>query len=146
MRTKFEDVWEDISYEMPNAKAIAFDGCHKIYVLMDNEQVHLMAGYGYGADGDGSHLITSASMNADEMLFVLQGWFNSESCPLRFIHQVSSVAEGVDPNEGFHNLIPQGYEDEFCVDCDYSGANYDGYCDECREEYEVDEEEEEDLD
>jgi len=30
-----------------DAKAIAWDTCHKIYVLMDDEQVELMRGYEY---------------------------------------------------------------------------------------------------
>jgi hypothetical protein len=41
----------DVEIVLPHAKAIAFDGCHKIYVLMDNEQVTKMTGYGYGDDG-----------------------------------------------------------------------------------------------
>jgi hypothetical protein len=74
-------------------------------------------------------------MNADEMLIQLQEWYN-KSCGLRFIQQVSSVAEGEDPNAGFTNLIPQGYEAEFCVSCEYSGANLEGYCDDCVEDEE----------
>jgi hypothetical protein len=115
----------DVEIVLPHAKAIAFDGCHKIYVLMDNEQVTKMTGYGYG-DDYGSYLLTADKMSKAEMLETLEGWF-AESCSLRFIHGVSSVPEGTDPNEGFTSLIEQGadWQDD-------------------EEDYEDDEEDEED--
>ena len=91
---------------LKDAKGIAFDGCHKIYVLMDNEQVAKMTTYGYGVD-EGSYLLTADKMSKGEMADTLANWF-AESCSLRFIHGVSSVPEGTDPNEGFTDLIPQG--------------------------------------
>ena len=37
----------DLVYERINdCKGIAWDNCHKIYILMDCEQVDLMRGYG----------------------------------------------------------------------------------------------------
>jgi hypothetical protein len=45
----------------------------------------------------------------------------------------------------FDSIIPQGYEAEFCEVCGEFGADYDGTCDECREDYE-DEDEDEDED
>ena len=44
-----------------SAKAIAWDTCHKIYVLMDDEQVALMREYGYDP------LITLDEMTPEEM-------------------------------------------------------------------------------
>ena len=38
---------ELVTERVSEAKAIAWDTCHKIYVLMDNEQVELMREYGY---------------------------------------------------------------------------------------------------
>ena len=96
----------DVEIVLPHAKAIAFDGCHKISVLMDKEQVAKMTTYGYG-DDEGSYLLTADKMSKAEMLETLEGWF-ADSCSLRFIHGVSSVPEGTDPNEGFTDLIPQG--------------------------------------
>ena len=85
------------------AKAIAWDTCHKIYLLMDNEQVELMRGYGY------EPLITSDEMTPAEMLETLKDWYES-SCFLRFIDAVSTDHE--DPNRGFETLIGQGESEE----------------------------------
>lgn len=142
MSKTFEDVWDEVSDALDGAKAIAFDGCHKIYILLDNQQVHQTAGYGYGHD-EGSYLITSASTNPAEMLATLKKWYE-DSCALRFIDTVETNEEN--PNYGFTAIIPQGYESEFCVSCGEFGTDFDGYCDECREEYEEDEDEEEEED
>jgi hypothetical protein len=96
--------WTDVEIVLPHAKAIAFDGCHKIYVLMDNDQVEKMTGYGYGVD-EGSYLLTADKMSKREMADTLETWYQ-ESCGLRFINAVSTV-DG-DPNEGFTDLIAQG--------------------------------------
>ena len=37
---------ELVKERVSEAKAIAWDTCHKIYILMDSEQVDLMRGYG----------------------------------------------------------------------------------------------------
>ena len=39
--------WDKVEVAVELAKGIAFDECHKIYVLMDDEQMKLMKGYGY---------------------------------------------------------------------------------------------------
>lgn len=144
MTQKFEDVWDEVQESLVNAKGIGFDGCHKIYVLMDDEQMHLMASYGYGQDEDGSFLINAQGTTTNEMLDTLKKWYE-QSCALRFIQAVETVEE--DPNLGFDNLIPQGYEAEFCTDCEKFGADATGYCYDCQEAYEEDEpEEDEDED
>ena len=84
------------------AKGIAFDGCHKIYICMDDEQVSQMRGYEYGKDG--SYLITD---QAESWLTVIQGWWE-ESCGLKFIEAVST--RGTDTK--FDTLIGQGEFDE----------------------------------
>lgn len=142
MSKTFEQVWEDVSAELDEAKGIAFDGCHKIYILMDHAQVHEMAGYGYGYNS-GTHLITEQSMTPAEMLVTIKKWYE-DSCGLEFVQSVKTVAEGEDPNSGFESIIPQGYKDEFCQLCGEFGANYDGICDECAEEQEDEEDEDED--
>lgn len=144
MTTTFEQVWDEVAESLSFAKAIAFDGCHKIYILQDHTQVDLMLGYGYGVDNDGSRLIHAIGSDKDEMLKTLKSWWH-ESCGLRFINAVETMPEGEDPNKGFSNLIPQGYEAEFCSLCGYYGADYSGYCDDCREdEDEIEDEEDED--
>jgi len=111
----------DVEIVLPHAKGIAFDGCHKIYVLMDNEQVEKMTTYGYG-DDDGSYLLTADKMSKAEMLDTLERWF-ADSCSLRFINAVSTV-DG-DPNEGFTDLIPQGADRQYDDD-DYDYPDHYG--------------------
>ena len=113
--------WTDVEIVLPHAKGIAFDGCHKIYVLMDNEQVAKMTTYGYG-DDDGSYLLTADKLSKAEMLDTLERWF-ADSCSLRFINAVSTV-DG-DPNEGFTDLIAQGadWQDD---DDDYDDPDHYG--------------------
>jgi hypothetical protein len=85
------------------AEAIAWDNCHKIYILMDSEQVELMRGYGYDP------IITNKEMNPDDMFGLVQEWYQ-DSCGLRFIQAVST--NDIDPNAGFESLISQGEEYE----------------------------------
>lgn len=112
------------------ARGIAWDTCHKIYVLMDDEQMALMKTYGYDP------LISADEMSADKMLETLKEWYES-SCGLRFINAVRTTPN--DPNEGFVNLIGQFEdEDEECEDCGEYGCQ--GVCN----DYEDDEDESED--
>jgi len=82
-----------------DAKAIAWDTCHKIYLLMDDEQVETMRGYEYDP------LITNKEQTPEEMLITLKDWY-ANSCGLRFIDAVSTNYEN--PNAGFETLIGQG--------------------------------------
>ena len=93
----------DLVYDrINNAKAIAWDTCHKIYILMDDQQVELMRGYKYDP------LITADQMSADEMFLLVEDWYDS-SCSLRFIEAVST--NHINPNAGFETLSPQ-FEDQ----------------------------------
>ena len=83
-----------------DAKAIAWDTCHKIYVLMDDEQVQKMVEYGYEDD-----MFTKDELTTDEMMNTLEDWY-ANSCGLRFIQAVRTVKG--DPNEGFNSLVEQG--------------------------------------
>lgn len=94
-----------VSWRIAAAKAIAWDTCHKIYLLMDDQQVEKMREYGYGDENDPDSLITAEQMSPAEMLETVKRWFES-SCGLRFIYAVSTNEE--DPNAGFECLIGQG--------------------------------------
>ena len=102
MLDTWEDVWGNVETHLLAADSIAFDGCHKIYVLMDAGQTEQMVEYGYTA------LIRNTEQSRDEMLGTLRTWFN-ESCCLRFINAVSSPGH----NEDFEDLIPQGFGEDF---------------------------------
>ncbi len=89
---------ELVRERVSEAKAIAWDTCHKIYVLMDDEQVEVMRGYEYDP------LITKEEMTSEEMLSTLEKWYE-DSCGLRFIQAVNT--NHLNPNEGFESLIEQ---------------------------------------
>ena len=102
MRDTLDKVWGEVALTLNEAVAITWDTCHKIYILMDEEQVGYMIGYGYNP------IIRKGAMTTKEMLATLQDWFE-KSCALKFIQAVSTV-EG-DQNKGFDSLIPQGFFD-----------------------------------
>ena len=121
--------WDEVEYAVEDAKGIAFDTCHKIYVLMDTEQVEQMREYEYDL------IHTSEEMTPSQMLDTLHEWFD-KSCPLKFIEAVETNTE--DPNAGFTTLIEQGAKDtEECEEC------FSEYCNGDCEYDEEDEEEEE---
>ena len=128
--------WDLVEEYTENAKGIAFENCHKIYVLMDTEQVALMREYEYDL------IHTNEEMSPSEMLDTIKEWFE-KSCPLRFVEAVETNTEN--PNAGFTTLVEQGATDyEECEDCDdptCRGAFYD-YEDEEDEEDEDEDEEE----
>jgi hypothetical protein len=95
--------WDSVEDALEDAKGIAWDTCHKIYVLMDDEQVALMREYEYDP------LITSDEMSDGEMLDKIIEWYD-QSCGLRFVQAVTT--NPTDPNDGFVNLIPQFFEDD----------------------------------
>lgn len=97
-----ESYWDDVEQALlDGAKGIAFDNCHKIYVLMDDEQMDQMKEYEYDP------LISAEGHTTDELLSTLMEWYEN-SCMLRFIQSVRT--NHVDPNAGFGDLIPQGAE------------------------------------
>jgi hypothetical protein len=121
--------YEKVEEVIGKARGIAFDTCHKIYVLMDEEQMALMRTYEYDP------LISADEMSPAEMLETIKGWYE-ESCGLRFISAVAT--HPTDPNLGFTNLIAQGEGDEDCEDCGESGCA--GVCNDYEDEDEDEDE------
>ena len=95
--------WGKVEVAVEMAKGIAFDTCHKIYVLMDDGQMAQMKEYGYDP------LISADTTTPEEMLATIKDWYEN-SCGLRFVSGVRSV-DG-DPNEGFIDLIGQCEDDD----------------------------------
>jgi hypothetical protein len=96
---KMEDYWHEVRENVEWAKLVAFDGCHKIYLAMDDHEAQWFhENYEY-----------TLTASPKEMMDKLHEWWN-ESCGLRFISAVEHNAD--DPNAGFTDLIPQGAEDE----------------------------------
>ena len=96
--------WAKVEVAVEIAKGIAFDECHKIYVLLDDAQMGQMKEWGYDP------LLSADDLTPKEMLATLRKWYH-DSCGLRFISAVRTVAG--DPNDGFITLIGQGedYDD-----------------------------------
>lgn len=92
------DIMTKVSPYTETAKGIAWDECHKIYVLLDDHQMDLMRDYGYDP------LITSNQMSPRQMAAQVAEWYE-QSCGLRFVNAVKSVPGN--PNDGFIHVIPQ---------------------------------------
>ena len=91
-----------IAEALETAVALAWDGCHKIYILMDDEQANLTRSYGYGeSDGDEGFQWVE---DRDHAAATLRRWWD-ESCGLRFINTIRTVSG--DPNDGFADIIAQ---------------------------------------
>lgn len=144
--------WTLVYEKMEDAKGIAFDTCHKIYVLMDDEQIVKMREYEYDP------LYTKDEMSAGEMYETIKHWY-AESCALKFVQAVSTTPDGVDPNEGFESLIEQfatehdecyecGEEycegecmdEDRCRNCNWEGTYEDDLCRDCWDEEQEDDE------
>jgi hypothetical protein len=94
-----EDYWHEVKEQLEYAKCIAFDGCHKIYLALDETQAQWFR----------ENYEHTQTAYPDVMLATLEKWYE-DSCPLKFISAVET--NEADPNEGFTSLIPQGAEDE----------------------------------
>lgn len=110
--SELDELFEDVRDAMRWAKLVAFDGCHKIYLAMDEGQAEWFRGHYNGEEcGD-----LNFSGTPEEMFAMVQKWWN-ESCGLRFIEAVKT--DPSDPsgtsNDSFETLIPQGdwsFDDE----------------------------------
>lgn len=94
--------WDAVQEWLYEAKGIAWDTCHKIYILMDDRQMELMAEYEYDP------LLSARDFSAEQMFTKVQEWYE-ESCGLRFVNAVRTHES--DPNLGFTDLIPQGWNE-----------------------------------
>lgn len=102
MSTKQYLLDKDVDTYLEDAKGIAWDTCHKIYILMDAEQMTLMDSYEYDP------LISKADMDADQMLDEIVKWWD-ESCGLRFMQAVETAPNG---EQEFDTIIDQFEDDE----------------------------------
>ena len=100
---------EKVEAKVATASGIAWDGCHKIYILMDEDQMAEMRDIGYGDGSDGSELIALDALPAqvESAEAQVMEWY-AESCSLRFIQAVSTDEE--DPIRGYEHVVAQ-FED-----------------------------------
>ena len=93
------EMFDKVEEYLHNARLVAFDGCHKIYLAMDKEEAEW-----FESREDYQKFYGSP----DEMLATVILWYE-ESCFLRFVNAVFYNED--DPNAGFVSLIGQ-FEDE----------------------------------
>lgn len=95
MTKTLEELMEPVEAVITDAKLVAFDGCHKIYLAMDDEEATwFRLNYNF--------IVQSSP---DVMLQAVTDWYEA-SCLLRFVSAVRSNPEN--PNEGFTTLVEQG--------------------------------------
>lgn len=97
--------WDLVEQNVDNAVALVWDGCHKIYLAMDDEQVKVFRSHGYGEDA--SVLYVTAGWDHEKRMEVLREWYEN-SCGLRFIEMVHTGSTEWVP--GFTSMIPQFME------------------------------------
>jgi hypothetical protein len=91
--------WNAVGLLIGDANLIAFDGCHRIYLAMDEIEADFFR-------DTYAHTVEGVAPNA--MLKKLREWYES-SCSLRFIQAVWH--DEYDPNDGFLSLISQFADD-----------------------------------
>lgn len=84
------------------AHSIAYEGCHKVYINLDENQTNVMIGYGYGEGS--TFLIKAEDSNPYDLLETVRDWYNN-SCSLRLIDAIQTDDEGMDK---FISVVPQG--------------------------------------
>jgi hypothetical protein len=89
--------WARVEDALDNAVGMCWDGCHKIYISMDNADANEMRGWGYDI--------------VDPDFDTLMEWWE-DACGLRFITATHSVGADDNPNDGFVTLIPQFADDD----------------------------------
>jgi hypothetical protein len=94
-------LFEPVEDALEDALLIAFDGCHKMYLAMDQEQADWFRD-NYNGTSCTDRTFTGTPK---EMLNTLLTWWD-ESCSLKFINAVTTNHEN--PNAGFVSLIGQG--------------------------------------
>jgi hypothetical protein len=94
------DGWNAVSEYAENCVLIAFDGCHKIYLAMDETEAKWFKENYNGAECDDR----TFEGTPEQMFELLKNWY-TYSCSLKFIQAVWS--NEADPNAGFVSLISQ---------------------------------------
>jgi hypothetical protein len=92
--------WDAVAEYAEYAHLAAFDGCHKIYLAMDEEQANWFRANYNGTNCDDR----TVEVDTEDLATVVREWW-AESCGLRFVNAVfTNVAN---PNAGYVSLISQ---------------------------------------
>ena len=87
--------WEAVKTYAKDAKLIAYDGCHKIYLAMDDESAD---------DFRDDYDCIFEKLSPKSFYEIVKEWYE-DSCGLRFVNAVWDKPEN--PNDGFVTLIAQ---------------------------------------
>ena len=97
---------ERVTAAIMDCEGVAFDGCHKVFILMDEAQVEKMRSIGYGDKTDiekgDSRLVWAEDTPRSEMFMLVKDWYR-QSCELKFIQSIKSDGD----QEEFGNVISQ---------------------------------------
>lgn len=96
---RIEQGFAEIGSLLADVDSIAWDECHKIYLLMNSEQTEFMQEY--------PMQVRASDVSADELMGTLRFWYEN-SCPLRFIQSCDGSVE----DTKFESHIPQIYWEE----------------------------------
>ena len=91
--TQTETQTQRVASYLENCAGITWDECHKIYIIMDEEEVKRMEGFEY-------QVIKLDSKR--ERMRLIKKWYK-ESCSLRFVQVISCI----DGEEKFVNAVGQ---------------------------------------
>jgi hypothetical protein len=117
--------WDAVAEYAEYAHLAAFDGCHKIYLAMDEEQAEWFRNNYNGVHCDDR----TVEVDTEDLATVVREWYD-ESCGLRFVNAVfTNVAN---PNAGYVSLISQsaGDSDDDDDDDDEDEATMEMFYDE----------------
>jgi hypothetical protein len=92
-----------IEQALQEATVIAWDGCHKIYIALDEEQARQFGTYGYGEGGSVLLRVIQTDADRERAAITLGEWWD-DSCSLRFINTVRTTPN---PNDGYDNIVAQ---------------------------------------
>ena len=103
---------ERVTEAVMDCEGAAWDGCHRIFILMDKEQVESRLDLGYGTRSDfelgDSRIVTAThGMKRSAILAIVKAWWE-QSCELRFIMALDSADPTIEEEVG--NIIAQGEE------------------------------------
>jgi len=119
-----DTAWDAVDEYAKDAILAAWDGCHKIYLAMDE----------YEADWFRKEYAEHIAEASDaDLVETIVDWYE-ESCSLRFISAVWH--NEADPNNGFVTLISQFAEFADADDDDFDDLHPNG-CRNCGEKYAV---------
>lgn len=99
MSVDTSELFAPVEDAIQDAVLVAFDGCHKIYLAMDEDEASWFRG----------NYEINVEDTPEVMLETVIGWYE-ESCFLRFVSAVRHNEE--DPNAGFTSLISQFADQE----------------------------------